>query len=291
MSSSLPPSPPPEQPPHLPVSVGESIKLSSPETGQFWEITILWEDDLLLALNKPAGLLVSPDRAEPARPNLMNLLHRGIERGAPWARQRGLAWLRNAHRLDFATTGVILLAKNRPALVALADQFGAAKPHTVCVALVRGSKTEDTFATDAGLAPHPLQTGLLRVDLRNGKTSRTEFTVRERFPAAGCLLLECRPFSGRAHQIRVHLKHLRLPILGDDLYGGPPLLLSNLKPGYRLKPGRTERPLISDAALHCEQLIISHPAGGAETRIVAPWPKDLAVAIKYLRRYDQPATR
>jgi RluA family pseudouridine synthase len=268
--------------------VGESIKLSSPETGQFWEIPVLWEDDLLLALNKPAGLLVSPDRDEPARPNLMKLLHRGIERGAPWARNRGLTWLRNAHRLDCSTTGVILLAKNRPALAALANQFGAAKPHTTCVALVRGSNTEDTFASDAPLAPHPLQAGVMRVDAKHGKPSRTEFTVRERFPAANCLLLECRPFSSRAHQIRVHLEHLRLPILGDPIYGGPPLLLSSLKPGYRLKPGRTERPLISDAALHTEQLIIAHPASGAETRITAPWPKDLAVAIKYLRRYAQP---
>ncbi|MGD0411407.1 MAG: RluA family pseudouridine synthase [Verrucomicrobiota bacterium] len=269
--------------------MGQSVKLSSPETGQFWEIPVLWEDDLMLALNKPAGLLVSPDRDQPARPNLMQLLHRGIERGAPWARNRGLAWLRNAHRLDSAATGVILLAKNRPALVALANQFGAAKPHTTCLALVRGSKTEDTFATDAGLAPHPLQTGAMRVDVKNGKPSRTEFTVRERFPAAGCLLLECRPFSTRTHQVRVHLKHLRLPIIGDDLYGGPPLLLSSLKPGYRLKPGHTERPLISDASLHCEQLVIAHPASGAEMKIIAPWPKDLAVAIKYLRRYAQPA--
>ena len=61
----------------------EPVKLSSPETGQFWEIPVLWEDDHLLALNKPAGLPVSPDRSDPARPSLMNLLHRGIERGAP----------------------------------------------------------------------------------------------------------------------------------------------------------------------------------------------------------------
>jgi RluA family pseudouridine synthase len=271
--------------------VAGSIKLSSPETGQFWEIAVLWEDDHLLALNKPAGLLVSPDRDNPDRPSLMKLLHRGIERGAAWAKDRGLTWLMNAHRLDSATTGVILLAKNKPALVALANQFGSAKPLKTCVALVRGSKTENTFATDAGLAPHPLETGVMRADLKSGKPARTEFTVRERFSAAGCLLLECRPFTGRTHQIRVHLKHLRLPIIGDPIYGGPPLLLSSLKPGYRLKPGQTERPLISDVALHSEQLTIAHPVTGAKIRINAPWPKDLTVAIKYLRRYAQPATR
>jgi RluA family pseudouridine synthase len=214
----------------------------------------------------------------------MQLLHRAIQRGAPWAGNRGRAWLMNAHRLDAATTGVILLAKSKPALAALADQFGAAKPHKTYVALVRGSKTEDCFATDAALAAHPLQAGVMRVDERNGKLSRTEFTVRERFAAAGCLLVECRPLAERAHQIRVHLRHLRLPIIGDPIYGGPPLLLSTLKAGYRLKPGRTERPLISDAALHSEQITVSHPVTGVEIKITAPWPKDFSVAVKYLRR-------
>jgi RluA family pseudouridine synthase len=265
--------------------VGQPIKLSSPETGQFWEIPVLWEDEALLALNKPAGLLVSPARDDPAQPNLMGLLHRGIERGAPWAKERGLSWVMNSNRLDSATTGVLLLAKTTPALVALADQFGAAKPHSTFLALVRGAATQDAFATDARLAPHPLQTAVLRVDEKHGKAARTEFAVRERFAGAGCLLLECRPFSLRPHQIRIHLKHLRLPIIGDNIYGGPPLLLSSLKPGYRLKPDQTERPLISEVALHSEQLTFAHPATGAETRITAPWPKDLTVAIKYLRRY------
>jgi RluA family pseudouridine synthase len=271
--------------------VGRPVKLSFPQTRQFWEIPVLWEDDDLLALDKPASLLVSPDHHDPDRPSLMTLLHAGIERGAPWAKERGLVYLMNAHRLDIATSGVLLLARNKPALVSLANQFGAAKPHHTCLALVRGSKTEDSFATDAALAPHLLQTGVMRVDTKTGKPARTEFTVRERFPAAGCLLLECRPFTHRPHQIRVHLKHLRLPIIGDQIYGGPPLLLSSLKSDYRLKPGQTERPLISDVALHSEQLRIAHPVTGVETKITAPLPKDLAVALKYLRRYAHPATR
>ncbi len=263
----------------------EPIKLSSPATREFWEIPVLWEDDCLLALNKPAGLLASPDRYDPERPNLMKLLHQGIERGSPWAKARGLTYLMNAHRLDFATTGVFLLAKTKPALVALADQFGAARPHKTYVALVRGTADKDQFATDASLAPHALRVGEMRVDPKGGKPSRTEFTVRERFPNAGCLLVECRPLTGRTHQIRVHLKHLRLPIVGDKLYGGPPLLLSTLKPDYRLKPSHTERPLISDVALHSEQLWVAHPVTGVEVKIFAPWPKDLTVAVKYLRRW------
>lgn len=263
-----------------------AIKLSAAAAGQFWEIPVLWEDEHLLALNKPGGLLVSPDRSDPARPNLINLLHRDIQRGAAWAKSRGLAYLMNAHRLDFATSGVLLIVKTKSDLVALANQFGAQQPLQVYVALVRGSCPEPTFASDASLGPHPLQSGVARVDPKHGKHARTEFAVRERFPAAGCLLLECRPLTGRIHQIRVHLKHLRFPIIGDQIYGGPPLLLSSLKPAYRLKPGQTERPLISDVALHAEQLTIAHPVTGLETKITAPWSKDFAVAVKYLRRYS-----
>ena len=171
----------------------DAVKLSSPATGEFWEIPVLFEDDHLLALNKPSQLLVSPDPDDPKRPDLMQLLHRGIERGVPWAKQRGLAYLMNAHRLDFEASGVILLAKNKPALVALTAQFGAEQPCRIYAALVRGSAAEDTFETDAKLAPHPLQMGVIRVDPKEGKRSRTEFAVRERF--SSCLLLECRPVS------------------------------------------------------------------------------------------------
>src|SRR5580765_4395599 len=104
----------------------------------FWEIPILFEDEHLLALNKPPLLLTSPDRYDPNRPNLMKLLHAGIERGSPWAKERNLTYLSNAHRLDFETSGVILLAKSKPVLVALADLFGSEKPAKTYVALVRG---------------------------------------------------------------------------------------------------------------------------------------------------------
>jgi RluA family pseudouridine synthase len=268
--------------------VSEIVKLSSPATGEYWEIPILFEDQHLLALNKPAGLLVSPDRYDPERPNLMKLLHRDLARGAEWAKKRGLEYLMNAHRLDLQTSGVILLAKDKPSLVALASQFGSEKPVKIYAALVRGRVTEQNFACDANLAPHPLRPGYVRIDPKNGKRARTEFTVRESFD--GILLLECRPLTGRTHQIRAHLKHLKLPIVGDDLYGGPALWLSTLKRDYRLKPGREERPLISRVALHAEQLIVRPARGDAEAaniRLEAPWPKDLTVAVKYLRRFGR----
>jgi RluA family pseudouridine synthase len=265
--------------------VNEVIKLSSPATSEFWEIPILYEDEQLLVLNKPSGLRVSPDRFDPAKPNLMKLLHWDIERGSAWARERRLTYLMNAHRFDFEISGVILLAKTKPALVSLASQFGSESPARIFAALVRGSAEEPKFATDALLAPHPMRAGFVRVDPKDGKRSRTEFSVRESF--SGYLLVECRPLTARAQQIRVHLRHLRLPVVGDEIYGGPPLWLSTLKTNYRLKPGQTERALISRPALHAEQLTIRHPGTDQPIKIDAPWPKDMVVAVKYLRRYPK----
>jgi RluA family pseudouridine synthase len=263
--------------------VSEVIKLSAPATHEFWEIPVLFEDEQLLALDKPSRLLTSPDRYDPARPNLMKLLHAGIERGTPWAKSRGLTYLMNAHRLDFETSGVILLAKTKPALIALANLFGTEKPVKSYVALVHGLPVKPAFEVDAKLAPHPVKVGLIRVDEKNGKRSRTQFELLEKF--AGYALLKCLPLTGRTHQIRVHLRQAGLPIVGDELYGGAPLLLSRLKSGYRLKPKQTERPLLDRVALHAEQLSLTHPMTGETVTITAPWPKDLTVAVKYLRRY------
>ena len=126
-----------------PIENVSAIKLSSPATREFWEIPVLFEDEHLLALDKPGGLLTSPDRYDPQRPNLMKLLHAAIAAGKPWARERGLNYLMNAHRLDFETSGVILLAKNKPALVALADLFGSEKPLKQYAALVQGTPAEE----------------------------------------------------------------------------------------------------------------------------------------------------
>jgi RluA family pseudouridine synthase len=263
--------------------VPAAIKLSSPATAEFWEIPVLYEDAQLLALNKPSGLPVSPDRGDPARPSLMRLLHRDIERGAMWARERVVTYLMNAHRLDSETSGIILLVKSKRALIELAAQFGSEKPTSTYAGLVRGTAEQPTFAADAPLSSHPARPGFMRVDPKEGKRSRTEFTVRETF--SGYLLLECHPLTLRPHQIRAHLKHLRLPLVGDELYGGPPLWLSTLKSNYRLKPGQEEKPLIARSALHSEKLLVRHPETDQPVEIQAPLPKDMLVALKYLRRY------
>lgn len=265
------------------LKVSTTVKLSSPSTHEFWEIPVLFEDSQLLALDKPAGLLTSPDRNDPERPSLTGLLHTGIADGKPWVRERGLNYLMNAHRLDSEASGVILFAKSKPVLLRLADLFGSQRTFRRYLALARGGTKERRFEIDAKLAPHPFKAGIMRVDRKRGKRSHTVVEVLE--PFAGWVLLQCELRTDRMHQARVHLWRAGLPLAGDRLYGGKPLFLSSLKRDYRLKQNATERPLIARPALHAEELRLPHPDTGVPLVITAPWPKDLTVAVKYLRRF------
>jgi len=262
-------------------SMSDVIKLSSPATREFWEVPILFEDAHLIALDKPTGLLASPDRLMPDRPSLMRLLHDAIAAGKPWATKRGLTYLSNAHRLEGDTSGVFLLAKSKPVLIALANLFSSRKPIQKYLALVHGSPTQDQFQVNAKLAKQPDAAGVFRVDSRTGKRAETRFTVLERF--ASQTLVQCELLTDHLHQVRVHLCNSGLRVVGDELYGGKPLWLSRLKRDYRLKPGREERPLVARTALHAEQLSLPHPVTGEPLTITSPWPKDLRVAMKYLR--------
>ena len=260
-----------------------TIKLSAPATREFWEIPVLFEDEHLLALDKPALLLTSPSRDDRQRVSLMPLLHAGIAAGKPWVKERGLTYLMCAHRLDRETSGVLLLAKSKALLIALADLFNSELP----AAPSSPSSPERRRRTRLKSAP-PLDRirftpGRMCVDPERGKRARTRFEVVEKF--ARHTLLRCRPLTDRTHQIRVHLRQAGLRLAGDRLYDGHPLWLSKLKPNYTLKPNQEERPLIGDAALHAERLEFNHPITGASVVIAAPWPKDLSVAVKYLRRY------
>lgn len=262
------------------------MKLSAPDGGGYWEVPVLFEDEHLLALDKPSGLLTSPDRYDPTRPNLMRLLHAHIARGAPWVRERGITYLANAHRLDLETSGILLLAKSKAVLTGLTNQFGAEKPLKQYFALVHGAPREEEFTIEGKLAPHPTRVGVMQMHPKEGKQSRTDFRVRERL--IGYAILDCLPRTGRTHQIRAHLRWAQYPIVGDRVYGGSPLRLSELKTDYRTGKGREERPLIARVALHAAVLELAHPVNGSPLRIEAPLPKDLRVALKYLRKYAVP---
>lgn len=259
------------------------LKLSAPATRDYWEIPVVYEDEHLLAIEKPSGLLTCPDRYDPKRPNLMRLLHEHIARGVPWARERGLTYLSNAHRLDFETSGILLLARSKPVLVTLANQFGSLKPAKTYFALAHGGPQEDRFTVDVKLAAHPTRIGWMHVNQKTGKRSRTDFKVIKRY--IGFTALECYPLTGRTHQIRVHLKWVRCPIVGDSMYGGAPLRLSEIKSGYRKPRGREERPLMGRVALHAGGLDLDHPVTGAPIHLESPLPRDLRVALKYLDRF------
>ena len=259
------------------------IKLSSPETREFWEIPLLFEDEHMLVIDKPVGLLTSPDIDAPERPSLIGLMHRAIRDGKPWATERGLVYLANAHRLDSETGGVLLLAKNKAMLIKLANLLGAEKPYRHYLALVQGEPASDRLEMGASIGPFPGREGMMRVDPKKGKRARTVFEVREHFD--GYTLMRCDAWTERRHQVRVHLQNLGLPVVGDGRYGGRPLMLSELKNDYRLKPGKEERPLLDRPAVHMEEVTIEHPITGAALAVRAEWPKDLNVAVKYLRRY------
>lgn len=260
-----------------------NLKLSHPTTHGFWELEPLVADDHLLALNKPPGLCTAPSQANADAPSLMGLLHDGIRAGATWAVTLNLGYLALATRMEPETSGVVLMARTKPVLVALADLFGSERPVKECLALVQGTPATPEFEVDAPLAPHPQRPGVIRVDRQVGHKARTLFRVEEAF--AGYALLRCFPLTHRHQQIRAHLRYARLPVVGDLAGGGNALLLSRLKPAYRLKPGREERPLLSAPAVHIERLALAHPATGQPLSIQAPLPKDFAVALKYLRRW------
>lgn len=276
---------------------GKSIRLLlSPGTSL--EVHVLYEDDALLALDKPSGLMITPDTYDKEKPNLMSVIRRALDTGAAWVRERGLTTLAPVHRLDADTSGVLLLAKTREALRALAAQFNDRTVGNSYVALVEGEPEQHEFVIEMKLGPHPARPWQQTERRHDGKRTLTQFRVLEKFQMPymrnvpvtmpDCAFVQCEPQTGRTHQIRVHLRYAGHPILGDKLYGKGDksfLLLSQLKPGYKQHANKPERPLLGRLALHAERLLVKHPATGQPLELIAPVPKDFEVALKYLRKY------
>ena len=235
-------------------------------------IEILHEDDDLVVLNKPAGLLAVPDRYDKNRPNLVSLLEAA----------RPGEWLANVHRLDFNTSGVFVVVKRQEAFRELARQFRDRETKKQYVAIAQRIPLESPLTIDLPIGPHPKVRGLARIDHGRGSAARTIVEIQERY--RGYSLLKVMIETGRMHQVRVHLQAVGCPLVGDADYGGAPLLLSQIKRKYKPKEDEAERPLLDRPALHAEQLAFVHPTTGAPLTIVAPWPKDLTLAVKYLRK-------
>lgn len=260
--------------PRDPVRGGETVTLAAVAEVQTEAepedipLDILYQDADLFVLDKPAGLVVHPGAGNPSGTLVNALLHR----------DPGLSLLPRAgivHRLDKDTSGVMVVARTLPAHTGLVAQLAARQVHRQYLAVVVGALVSGGTA-NAAIDRHPRDR--LRMAVReDGKDAVTHFRLRERFRAHTAL--ECRLETGRTHQIRVHMQHLRHPIVGDPLYGGP----------LKLPKGASEALVAAlrgfgRQALHAETLEFVHPVTGESVRASAPLPADMLELLQALRQ-------
>ncbi len=210
------------------------------------------------------------------------IVEQDLQRQAGWIRERNIGFLKPVNILDFETTGVSLWAKSEPAEIFLKDCIHSEQPNRIFHALVHGSPEEDQFEIDLKLIPHRFQPWVMKAS-KDGKKSITQCEVLERF--RGYTLLKCIPITERYHQVRVHLSCRQFPIVGDSIYGGGLLMLSEMKRNYRHKKNRPERPLLDRAAIHLAEFSFPDPDSQETQSVAAPMQHDWEVAFKYLRKY------
>ena len=230
-------------------------------------LDVLYEDADVFVLDKPAGLVVHPGAGNPTGTLVNALLFR--DASVSTLPRAGIV-----HRLDKDTSGVMVVARNVPAHTSLVEQLSARGVHRQYLAVVGGSMVSGG-TVDAPIDRHPRDR--IRMAVRDeGRDAVTHYRLRERFRAHTAL--ECRLETGRTHQIRVHMAHLKYPIIGDPLYGGP----------LKLPKGATEE-LVAQLrgfrrqALHAEVLEFKHPATGEPVRVSAPVPADMVALLAALR--------
>ena len=259
--------------PRDPVRGGEAVSLQvvleaqTHAVPQDIPLDILYEDEQVFVIDKPAGLVVHPGAGNPDGTLVNALLHR----------DPALAALPRAgvvHRLDKDTSGVMVVARTVQAQTALVEQLSARQVHRQYLAVVVGALVSGGTA-NAPIDRHPRDR--LKMAVReDGREAVTHFRLRERFRAHTAL--ECRLETGRTHQIRVHMAHLRHPIIGDPLYGG----------ALKLPRAATDA-LVAELrgfkrqALHAETLEFAHPVSGEPVRASAPVPADLKRLMDALR--------
>lgn len=240
-------------------------------------LQVLAEGESFLVVDKPAGLPTVPTRD--GQDGGVHALLPALRPGAD---------LRIVHRLDRETSGCLLLAKGLAAARHFDAAFGAAQVHKVYVALVHGVPVSEAFSVDSWLGPDPRRPGKVIAadsEQRGFRSAHTDVGLRRAY--GGHALLELRPSTGRSHQLRVHLASSGHAIVGDSAYGGQPLLLSQIKTDYKLRPGVTERPLVERLFLHAERLEF-RDVDDLVVAATAPLPPELDTALRKLDRFDAP---
>jgi 23S rRNA pseudouridine1911/1915/1917 synthase len=229
-------------------------------------VAVLYEDEHLLAIDKPPGMVVHPAPGT-RRGTLVNaLVHRlGVLAGVGDPDRPGIV-----HRLDRDTSGVLLVARTTAALEALARQFRERTIAKRYLAIVRGTLAAESGTIDRAVGRHPRERKRMSVHSRRGRRAITRWKVVERLP--GATLVRLAPETGRTHQLRVHLAALGHPIVGDRVYG---VRRSARSAGVVAAPRQ---------ALHAEEIRFAHPADGRPVTIRAPLPEDFATVLAALRQ-------
>lgn len=263
---------PPQQPKEIPP---EPIPLS-----------IIWEDEHLLAINKQAGVVVHPARGNPHGTLVNGLVYYAgtLAKGSDPFRP-GII-----HRLDRDTTGIMLVAKTDEALWRMSRQFEARRIHKEYLAIVHGRLDLAADQIDAPLARHRHVRERFAVDFDNpaAKPAVTTWRVLERF--RGFTLVQLEPKTGRTHQLRVHMSYIKHSIVGDADYGGRKVTRGQLaadESADRTAAREPEEPLIRRQALHAHRLHFRHPVNGKPMLLTAPPPADFEALLAALRELRQ----
>jgi len=233
------------------------------KTPQFiFEKSILFENSDFILVNKPPFISTLEDRNDPVN---MLALARQYEPAA-----------QVCHRLDKDTSGVLAIARNPEAYRHLSMQFENREVTKIYHAVVDGIHSFSDQLVDAAIEKQ--NDGTVRLS-RSGKSAQTYFTTLKTFKNHS--LIECRPVTGRMHQIRIHLSFLKAPITGDEVYGGKLFYVSSVKRKFNLKKMSEEQPLMKRMALHAYSLEFSLLDNEKKTA-EAPYPKDFQALIRQL---------
>lgn len=235
------------------------------------KIPILHQDEHLLVVNKPADLLSVPDRYNPDIPSVIRRL--GDRFGE----------VRTVHRLDKPTSGVMVVARTAAAHRELNRQFEQRETDKIYYAIVDGQPPEGEVEIDEPIATNPGKMGQMMVSNR-GKYALTIFKPLENL-GKNYALVGVQIFTGRTHQIRVHLQYAGYPLLVDPYYGRrSEFKLSEIKRRYNTGRGKEERPLLSRVPLHAGRLAFTHPDSGERLTFEAEMPKDMRATVAQLRK-------